>query len=147
MEYNELIADFAARHDIANLVSVDRAASLDIDGIIVTLVDNDGTLVMSAEIGEPPSDGGAAFADILLEANLQSGAYFAKAPENGPYLVVRRMSLAETDGAAFDSALESFVNTAEMWRRMLADFRPAVQAAMQAKAEEPEFGEKGFLHV
>lgn len=34
MEFDELIADFAKRHNVENLVAIDGAASLDIDGII-----------------------------------------------------------------------------------------------------------------
>ena len=81
MEFNELIADFSKRHNVENLVAVDGAASLDIDGIIVTIVANDEMLTLSAEIGEPPVEGAATFSDLLLEANLQSGVYFAKSPE------------------------------------------------------------------
>jgi hypothetical protein len=49
MGFNELLADFAKRHNVENLVVVDGAASLDIDGIIVTIVANDETLTLSAE--------------------------------------------------------------------------------------------------
>ena len=148
MEYNELIADFAKRHDVADLVAIDGAASLDIDGIIVTIVSNEESLILSAEIGEPPSEGAATFADLLLEASLQSGVYFAKAPEKGPYLMVRRLSLFTVDGAAFDAAIEAFVNNAETWRRLLADFRPAAKAAAaRAEAERPSLGSAGFMQV
>ena len=129
MEFNELIADFSKRHNVENLVAVDGAASLDIDGIIVTIVANDEMLTLSAEIGEPPVEGAATFADLLLEANLQSGVYFAKSPERGPYLAVRRLSLPLIDGSSFDTELEAFVNNAETWRRLLSDFRPVAAAA------------------
>ena len=148
MEFNELIADFSKRHNVENLVAIDGAASLDIDGIIVTIVANAETLTLSAEIGEPPVDGAAVFSDLLLEANLQSGAYFAKSPEQGPYLVVRRLSLPLIDGTGFDAELEAFVNNAETWRRLLADFRPvAATAAKNAESEHPSFGTTGFMQV
>ena len=72
MEFNELIADFAKRHKVENLVAVDGAAALDIDGIIVTIVAKGDLLNFSAEIGEPPADGAALFANLLLEANTSS---------------------------------------------------------------------------
>ena len=148
MEFTELIADFAARHNVENLVSIDGAASLDIDGIITTIVANDETLTITAEIGEPPSEGADAFSNLLLEANLKSGAYFAKAPGNGPYFVMRRLPLTLTDGNSFDSELEAFVNNAETWCRLLADFRPAAKAAAErSKAEDPSFGTHGFMQV
>ena len=148
MEFDELLADFAKRHNVVDLVAVDGAASLDIDGIIVTIVANADTLILSAEIGEPPTEGADMFSNLLLEANLQSGAYFAKSPEQGPYLVVRRLSLSLIDSDAFDAALEAFVNNAETWRRLLADFRPVAKAAAeQVEVERPSFGSNGFMQV
>ncbi len=56
---------------------------------------------------------------------------------------MRRLALPTLDSDAFDAALESLVNQAETWRRLLADFRPAAKAA----AEEPTFGTGGFVQV
>lgn len=145
MEFNVLIDDFAKRHNVENLVVVDGAASLDIDGIIITVVANDETVVVTAEIGEPPAEGAAAFSNLLLEANLQAGSYFAKAPEFGPYLLVRRLPLSLLDDDSFDNELETFVNNAEMWRRLLADFRPAAKAA--SENNEPANESFGFMKV
>ena len=147
MDFAELIASFAERHAIADLAAEDNAAALDIDGIAVTLVAANGQLAATAEIGEPPSEGAAAFADLLLEANLASEAYFAKTPETGKYVAIRRIPLPSLDPDAFDAALESLVNLAETWRRLLADFRPAAQAAEEADAPLPAFGADGFMPV
>ena len=62
MDFPELISGFAARHGIADLAAEDNAAALDIDGIVVTLVAADDALSISADIGEPPSEGRADFA-------------------------------------------------------------------------------------
>ena len=147
MEFNQLLDDFAKRHNVDNLVVVDGAAALDIDGIIVTLVSNEGVLIVSAEIGEPPAEGAAAFANLLLEANMQSGVFFAKAPGPGPYLAVQRTPLALMEADEFDKALESFVNLAETWRQLLADFRPVAKAAAEQTVESPIFGTQGFVQV
>jgi len=148
MEFNKLIADFAKRHNVENLVAVDGAAALDIDGIIVTIVAKGEMLNFSAEIGEPPADGEAVFANLLLEANIQPGAFFAKIPDPGPYVIARRIPLSMVDDDAFDAALEAFVNNAETWRRLLADFRPAAKAAVESTAAESStFGSPGFMPV
>ena len=78
MDFAELVSDFAERHGIANLIAEDNVAALDVDGIVVTLVAAGDVLSVSADIGEPPADGRANFAELLLEANLQSEAFFAK---------------------------------------------------------------------
>ena len=147
MDFTELIADFAKRRGIEGLTADDGAAALDIDGIVVTLVAAGDAMSVSADIGDPPAEGRADFAELLLEASLQSDAFFAKAPEGGNYVVVRRLALPALDPDAFDAALEALVNQAETWRRLLADFRPAAKAAAEAAAEEPTFGTGGFVQV
>ena len=147
MDFVKLISDFAERHGIANLAAEDNAAALDVDGIVVTLVAAGDVLSVSAEIGEPPVDGRADFVELLLEANLQSDAFFAKEPENGAYILVRRLSLPMLDAESFDAALEALVNLAETWRRLLADFRPVAKAAAERVEEVPHFGASGFVQV
>ena len=147
MDFHELISDFAERHGIANLAAEDNAAALDIDGIVVTLVAADDVLSVSAEIGEPPVDGRAEFAELLLEANLQSESFFAKESESGAYILVRRLSLLSLDTESFDAALEALVNLAETWRRLLADFRPVAKAAAERTDGVPQFGANGFVQV
>ena len=147
MEFQQLIADFAERHGIANLAAEDNAAALEVDGIVITLVAVGDALLISADIGEPPSEGRAEFAELLLEANLQSEAFFAKGQENGAYILVRRLPLPALDGASFDAALEALVNLAETWRRLLADFRPVAKAAVERTEEFTQFGANGFVQV
>ena len=147
MEFHQLIADFAERHSIANLVAEDNAAALDVDGIVITLVAAGDALSISADIGEPPSEGRAEFAELMLEANLQIGAFFAKEPESGAFVLVRRLQLPALDAESFDAALEALVNLAETWRRLLADFRPVAKAAAERTEESPQFGANGFVQV
>ena len=147
MEFQQLIADFAERHGIANLVAEDNAAALEVDGIVITLVAVGDALSITAGIGEPPSEGRAEFAELLLEANLQSEAFFAKEPESGTYVLVRRLPLLALDGASFDAALEQVVNLAETWSRLLADFRPVAKAAAERTEEFTQFGANGFVQV
>ena len=50
---------------------------------------------------------------------------------------------AEDDPAV----LESFVNLAETWRQLLADFRPVAKAAAEQEVETSLFGAQGFVQV
>ena len=148
MDFNELIADFAARHGVEDLTAIDNAAALDIDGITVLLVSNGEVMTVSAEVGEPPVEGAAAFANLLLEANMQSDFFFAKATGTENYIIVRRLALVSLDATSFDQALEAIVNHAETWRRLLANFRPVAKAAAErAESESPSFGSTGFMQV
>ena len=148
MEFKELIDSFAKRHGIADLAPEDDGVSLDIDGIVVAIVAVGGEIVLSAEIGEPPVEGRAEFADALLEANMESAAFFAKSAQTGKYMLLRRLNLLTPDDAAFDNSIEALVNTAEVWRKMLDDFRPVAKAAAEgADAEEPLLDASGFMQV
>ena len=147
MEFEKLISDFAERHRVANLAAENNAAALEVDGIVVTLVAAGDALSVSAEIGEPPADGRAEFAELMLEANLQTGAFFAKEPESGAYVLVRRLQLPALDAESFDTALEELVNLSETWRRLLADFRPVAKAAAERTEGAPQFGANGFVQV
>ncbi len=148
MDFKELIADFAARHNVADLVADNNAAALDIDGIIVIIVADGDRVTLSAEVGAPPAEGRADFADLMLEASLQTDAFFAKASESDTYIVVQRLSLRVIDDAAFDAALETFVNQAEIWRRLLSDFRPMAKAAVErAKENDKSLAATGFMQV
>ena len=148
MEFKELIDSFAKRHGIADLAPEDDGVSLDIDGIVVAVVAVGGEVVLSAEIGEPPVEGRAEFADALLEASMESAAFFAKSAQTGKYMLLRRLNLLTLDDAAFDNSIEALVNTAEVWRKMLDDFRPVAKAAAEgADAEEPLLDASGFMQV
>jgi len=150
MEFTELMAGFAARHNLGSFTVEEGVAALDIDGIVVTIVAAGDAVSINADIGEPPAEGRAEFADLLLEANFQSESFFVKVPERGCYAVMRRMALAALDVEAFDAALEAFVNFAETWRRLLSDFRPVAAAAAAksaASAEGPSLGSSGFMQV
>jgi hypothetical protein len=146
MDFPSLIADFAARHGVEGLADDGGVSTLDIDGIPVTLVTAGGQLAVSAEIGDPPAEGEGEFAALLLEANLESEAFFAKSGGTGRYVAVRHLPLDTLDPAAFDAALESLVNLAETWRKLLEDFRPSAPAAA-GTADTPAFGADGFLAV
>ena len=124
-----------------------RALFTDIAGIPVLIAADGDEVAMISEIGEPPAEGAAAFANLLLEASFESEAFFAKNNGTDQYIAVRRLPLAALDSAAFDTALESLVNLAETWRRLLADFRPAAEAAAKENADRPAFGSGAFLAV
>ena len=148
MEFKEIVDAFAKRHGIADLVPEDDGISLDVDGIVVSVMAVGGEIMIAAEIGEPPVEGRAEFADAMLEASMESKAFFVKSAQAGKYMLMRRFGMLELDAAAFDNAIESLVNMAEVWRKMLDDFRAAAKAAAEkAEAATPSFGATGFMQV
>lgn len=147
MEFNQLIADFAARYNVDGLADEDGTATVSIDGIVITLVAVGDSLIFHADIGEPPIDGQAEFSGLLLEANLESESFFAKNRENGRYVIVRRLALNSLNASTFDTALAALVNAAEVWRRLLMNFHPAAKTAGQPETDISAFGSSGFMQV
>ncbi len=158
MDFTELIKAFAERFGIADLDAGDGSAMLEIDGMEITIVADDSrrAIVVAGVIGEPPPENAAAFADLLLQTNHDllgaEGCGFAQNRANGSYVLVLRLAQDGLGLDAFCSALDSFVNKVETWRGLLADFRPAAQAANAAAEsarsdEGPGFIGGGFMQV
>ena len=148
MEFKELVESFARRHGVSDLVPEDDGVWVDIDGIVVSVMAVGDMIAIAAEIGEPPVEGKAEFADAMLEASMESLAFFVKSPQTGKYMLLRRLTTSTLDDITFDNAVESLVNMAEVWRKMLEDFRPAAKAAAEnAAAEIPSLGSTGFVQV
>lgn len=140
MDYTELVSAFAERHGIAGCdAGGGKAVTLQVDEMSVTLLHDEAEarLLICGEIGEPPADGAAEFAAMMLKANFSvPDAVFAQNPETGVYALVCPKPLAAMDVDALDAVFEAFVNRLETWRAMLADFRVAA-------AEKPGEAETG----
>lgn len=159
MEFNELIAAFAAKYGIKGLDGVDGAAELDVDGVRVELLDDPQarSLFACAEIGHPPPDANGAFGAMMLQANFllrgTEGATLCQNPETHAYALVRPFPLALTDVESLAAGLESLVNQTENWRKALAGLRVAEDAQKQNVASAPggdshhDMLSSGYFHV
>ena len=151
MEFSDLINGFAERFRVADLDASDGSAMLEIDGMEITIVADDpgDALVVAGVIGDPPPENAAAFAELLLQTNHDllgtEGCGFAQNQESGAYVLVLRLAQDGLDIDAFCKTLDSFVNKVESWRKLLADFRPAAQAAAEAGAEAKKEAASGFI--
>ena len=156
MEFKELLAAFAAEYSIEGLDGTDGVAELDVDGNRVELLDSSQarSLVACAEIGMPPPDANGAFGSMMLKANFllraTEGATLCENPESGAYSIVRPFPLAIADVESLCKGLESLVNQAENWRRVLAGIREAESARTEAQGVEGTHHDmlsSGFFHV
>ena len=156
MEFKELMAAFAAKYEIAGLDGADGVAELEVDGIRVELLEDPQTrsLIACAEIGLPPPDANGAFGSMMLKANFllraTEGATLCENPESGAYSIVRPFPLAIADVESLCKGLESLVNQAENWRRVLAGIREAESARTEAQGVEGTHHDmlsSGFFHV
>ena len=159
MEFNELIAAFAAKYGIKGLDGADGAVELEVDGIRVELLDDPQarSLFACAEIGHPPPDANGAFGAMMLQANFllrgTEGATLCQNPETQAYALVRPFPLALADVESLAAGLESLVNQTENWRKALAGLRTAEAAQKQDVASAPDGDShhdmlsSGYFHV
>ena len=98
--------------------------------VLVQAVSERNLVLMSADLGEPPPDSGETLFRIMLEANNlfagTAGATLALDADSGRF---RLQKYESPDELANDVAgeLESFIETALVWSRAIADFRPSVE--------------------
>ena len=156
MEFKELIAGFAAKYGIQGLDGADGVAELYVEGFRVELLDDPQTqsIFACAEIGLPPPDANGAFGEMMLKANFllraTEGATLCQNPETNAYAVVRPFPQALTDVESFAAGLESLVNQAENWRKVLAGLREAESAQSAAQEVDDSHHDmlsNGYFHV
>ncbi len=155
MDIKELADGLAAKFNIDGLAVEDGEVALEIDGMPMLLAeDRDVAIVMTGYVGDPPAEGGEAFANLMLEATMgfmdAKSLALARNPENGSYALVGRVAQEGLTVDAFSEALTEFVNTLETWRKMLENFRPmaaAAKAATDAQPDAQELALNGFMQV
>ena len=156
MEFNELLAAFAAKYGVDGLDGADGVAELEVDGIRVELLEDSQarSLIACAEIGLPPPDANGAFGAMMLKANFllraTAGATLCQNPETSAYALVRPFPQALTDIESFAAGLESLVNQVENWRKALAGLREV--ESVQSTAPETDDSHhdmlsSGYFHV
>ena len=129
MEFNELLAAFAAKYGVDGLDGADGVAELEVDGIRVEMLEDSQarSLIACAEIGLPPPDANGAFGAMMLKANFL---------------------LRATAGATL--CHESLVNQTENWRTALTGLREAESAQSAAQKVDDSHHDmlsSGFFHV
>ena len=155
MDIKELADGLAAKFNIDGLAVEDGEVALEIDGMPILLAeDQDVAIVMTGHVGEPPAEGGEAFANLMLEATMgfmdSKSLALARNAESGSYALVGRVAQEGLTVDAFSESLTEFVNTLETWRKMLEDFRPmaaAAKAASDAQPDAQELALNGFMQV
>ena len=156
MTYEELTAALAAKFGIEGLVREDGVCSVEIDGMIVSLVhiEDADALALHGIVGDPPPESEGRFGAMLLQANNMfqgtGGATLSQDPQSKEYALQRQFPLALLDADSLAAELEKFVNLLEHWKGILADFRPIEDEASNAAADEvplSAFGSSGFMSV
>lgn len=111
--------------------------------VLVQGVGEHGLLLLSADLGEPPPEGCEKLFRTMLEANNlfsgTSGATLALDASAGRFRLQKYESPDELANDA-EAKLVSFIETALVWGRLIADFRPSGEEG------EPS-GDFSVIHV
>ena len=152
MTFEELISGLGSRIGV-ELTSDDGSCVINVDDMVVTLMslpDSD-RLAVHGEIGDPPPEGLEQLLSAMLEANHlfagTAGATISRDHETGRFHLCRNEPLAILDADSLAALVESFVNTLEIWRKVIASYRPVAKSAAECTDEAPQFGATGFVRV
>ena len=153
MDSKELIADIAKR--IGLEYDGGDTFSFEADGLVVAIssLPELDAVVLTGDVGEPPPERLEGLYKTLLGANHlfggTAGATISLDPDTGRIALCRALPLMTLDGEKFYAEVERFVNTAETWAKVVADYRgAAAEAPDEGAAEErPAFGAGGFMQV
>ena len=151
MEAKELMVDIANRINIA--YDGGEALSFEADGLGVTInrLPELDSITLTGDIGEPPPERLEGLYKTLLGANHlfggTAGATISLDPDTDRIALCLALPLATLDGDKFYAEVERFVNTAETWAKVVADYRDAASAADESEAAPPAFSGNGFMQV
>jgi len=100
--------------------------------VLVQEVSERNLVLISADLGEPPADGGEVLYRTMLEANNlfygTAGATLALDAASGRFRLQKYEPPDELANHA-ESKLVSFIETALFWSRAIADFRPSSEGS------------------
>ena len=160
MELAELVGEFGERIGLDLKPDENGTCALAVDGMNITIQDVSEAYAVGlwGRIGAPPPEGLRQLYEMMLDANhlfrATSGATISRDPESGDFYLCRLLDLRVLDSESFFSALEKFVNTLEVWQKVIADYRPVADEIGKKDADRaaasglqlPAMG-SGFIQI
>ena len=155
METTELLKDLGSRLNIPLEPDADGVCAFEADDLFVTIHDLPelGAIALIGDLGEPPPERLEGLYAALLEANYlfrdTGGATISRNPESGRLALCRALSHTALSPDGFYDAVERFVSAAQVWARVIRDYRAAPsESADDSDETAPAFGTGGgFLQV
>ena len=151
MDASEIIGALGAKLGIGLEFDDGDVCSFEADGMIVTIhnLREIDTIAITGDLGEPPPWNLETLYRSMLEANYlfkdTSGATISFNPETGRFALCRTLPCKALDDDVFFAAVERFVNTLEIWARIVKNYRGGAPKDDEEKI--PAFGAEGFLRV
>ena len=148
MTFEDLVEALGKRLEI-EIEDSGGAVAMEIDGTNVVLQDAGELLLIRAEVGEIPEGGKAEILASAMKANFlyqgTGGATLAVNPADGMLHVHKYNWMERLDAETVLEALDKLADTANAWRKIIADYIPGADAA---DADLPvRLGDSGFMQV
>ena len=132
METKELIKGLSELFGVELELDEDGLCAFAADDLTITIHDlpEVGLVMLAGDLGEPPPMGLEKLYQAMLEAQYlfrhTHGASFARNPENGRFSLCKPLEISQQDVQTFSVETETFVNTVEIWAKIIQDYRGAV---------------------
>lgn len=147
MTFGGLIGSLGERLGV-EIEDAGGAAAVEIDGAAGILQDAGELLLLRAEVGDLPEEGGEALLASAMRANFlyqgTGGSTLALDPDTGRLVIQKYNWLERLDPETVFAMLERFADTTDAWRRILADFRPD---AVQTEPPASSLGAESMMQV
>lgn len=141
MDSHELMAALGAKLGV-DLELEDGVCALEADGLRVVIHDLPAleAIALVGDAGEPPPGRLEGLYRALLESNHlfrdTAGATLSVDPATGRVSLCRMVLIRLLDAESFIAGVEQFVNTLEVWARIVREYRGAVESASPGEPEE-----------
>ena len=129
MDIHKIAEDLGKRLGIEIKVSADGDFSLTVDDLPLVGQTVTGThmVMVTATVGALPPEPHEGLYATLLKANYRfmatAGSTLSLQPESGEVALCRLVDLRAVDADEFFTVLETFINTLDMWRETVREFR------------------------
>ena len=151
MESFEIIKQFSEKIGLAIEPSEDGVYMFEVDETIVKfhVIPEMDMIVLIGDIGEPPPEKLENLYKAMLEAQYlfkaTFGATISLNAENNRFTLCKALPCKILDGDSFYSEAEQFVNTLDVWVKLVKNYRDTASEAEEKSATILPFGSDGFI--
>lgn len=153
MESLEIIKKFGKKIGIDIEPSDEGVYMFEVDQMLVTfhVMPELDTIVLTGDIGEPPPEKLENLYKTMLQAQYlfqnTYGATISLNPETNRFVLCKALSCKILDDDSFFGETEQFINTLDVWVKLVKNFRDAASLAEETGMPMPSFGSDGFIRA
>lgn len=153
MESLEIIKKFGKKIGIDIAPSDEGVYMFEVDQMLVAfhVIPELDTIVLTGDIGEPPPEKLENLYKTMLQAQYlfqnTYGATISLNPETNRFMLCKALSCKILDDDSFFGETEQFINTLDVWVKLVKNFRDAASLAEETGTPMPSFGSDGFIRA